>query len=464
MTSWNTRHKDPHNSDYYPADSPSIFEVKQTLLKNIPVATFVAVDADKNMYALTLAGKDKETSTKRLYSFDRLGNLRWTSSAMLTSLTSIGLSDDYLYTADGEYLFKLKTVDGSLIWKRSLAEETAAIMFLSASEILVLGIKGNLYLFDANGEVITPAYQLESKVLDDGVAHTYMPKEEAQFHLFRKALVRINVDPGYAEQAVNRFFGRGVAAKNVPAINQKERLIYLLTSDETGTKSLLIALKHDPSTNSYHRQFTTTLGPGCDSSPNLSFDCSRIYCTAGNGELYSVDAYTGFVYWTYQLQNSSSASINSTADHLIFISIKEEIVCIKDQGATAKKHWQSRLTAEGQVFGYDQTFVNSVLVISANHVHAIASHTKHVAGMDIPFTHALMTLDRQTGQPMSRLPIDCECMCTPSFLDANHLLVPSKPFYNGIKAVLQEEGCELDEEPSDFYGLVVYGKNRLSSV
>ncbi len=466
IDSWSTRHKDSYNSDYYPADTPSSFEVKYQLLKNIPAATFVAVDEDKNMYVLTLAGKatSSEEPIKRLCSFDRQGRLRWTSAIMLTSLTSIGLSEGkYLYTTDGAYLYKLRTDDGSLVWKQTLPEESSAIMFLSETEILVLGILGNLYLFDGKGEVITPPYQLECKTLDAGVAHDYMPKKEAQFKVFQEALTKINVDPRYAKQAVNRFFGRGVAAKNVPAINQNKRLIYLLTSDATGTKSLLIALKHDPTTNTYHRQFTTTLGPGCDSSPNLSFDCSRIYCTAGNGELYAVDASTGKVYWTYQLKNSSSASINSTADHCIYISIKEEIVCIQDKGDCAEQRWQSRLTAESQRLGYTKAFVNSVLVISNNHVHAVASYTRPIEGMDIPFSHGLYTLDRHTGLPMSKKVIACECMCTPSFLDKNHLIVPSKPFYKGMKEVMLEKGVELsdDIEQTDFYGVVVYCREGL---
>ena len=56
---WRTRHKDSVNSDYFPAEGPKHFQVRKKLLKNIPAATFVAVDEQKRMYLLTL-NKGKE--------------------------------------------------------------------------------------------------------------------------------------------------------------------------------------------------------------------------------------------------------------------------------------------------------------------------------------------------------------------------------------------------------------------
>ena len=47
---WRTRHKDSVNSDYFPAEGPKHFQVRKKLLKNIPAATFVAVDEQKRTY------------------------------------------------------------------------------------------------------------------------------------------------------------------------------------------------------------------------------------------------------------------------------------------------------------------------------------------------------------------------------------------------------------------------------
>jgi outer membrane protein assembly factor BamB len=455
---WNTRHKDGFNSDYYPAQSPTRFQVKKKLLKNIPVATFVAVDKDKNLYALSLNGK--ETNHNRLWSFDKNGKQRWASDVSLPSLTSIGLSNDgFLYVADGQQLHKLRTKDGSIIWQQKLQEETSAIMFLSEEEILILGIKGNLYLFHAAGQSISPPHSIKAKVLEKGVDHSYMPKKNKHHELLKKGLEQINVSLDYSQRAAERFLGIGVAAKNVLAIDQADRTIYILSADETGKKSKLICLRHDLKKQSYTTVFTTVIGSGCDSSPNLSFDKKSVYCTDKGGKLYAIDAKKGTIHWSLQLENSSSASINSTPDKLIYVSIKENIVCIKDDGNIGTLLWKSELEKKAKKLKLPNVFVNSVLCITTNHVHAITSFGKHWSGLPLLFKHQLMTFDRLTGQLLSSLAIDHECICTPSILDSENFIVPSKPFFQGSLAVLRKKNFLfklLLPKPKAFHGLVIY--------
>lgn len=456
---WNTRHKDPRNSDYFPVNGPTEFKVKKQLLRQIPVATFVAVDSSKRMYAYSL--NKANATTGNLWAFDAEGNELWHSSEVSPSLSSIGVTDKgMVYIADGTSLIQISR-DGKLLQKKVLSEETSAVMFLSGYELVILGIKGHLYHYDTFNNAMSEPYFIGCKTLDRGVQHNHMPTSPKHLDIFTQGVKAINASSLYATQIVNRFLGIGVGAKNVPAIDQAQKRVFIVAADQEGTSSNAIRLDWIEKDKQFKKIYETPIGAGCDTSPNLSFDSKRIYCIDKDSFLYSISAANGVILWKYKLEDSSSASINSTPDNHIYISIKKNIVCLEDTGSAGRYTWSTNMAGQTKKLGLSHCMINSVNCVLKNNIYAVAAYGKKIANQFIPFKHQLITIDRATGALVSTLLIAHESMCTPSMLDANTLIVPSKPFYQGILKVLREKSF-LNKmripKPVDFYGLTLYEK------
>ena len=454
---WNTRHKDPKNSDYFPVNGPSEFRVKKKLLRQIPVATFVAVDSSKRMYAYSL--NEANATTGNLWAFDAEGNELWHSSEVSPSLSSIGVTDEgMVYVADGTSLVQI-SCDGKLLQKTALPEETSAVMFLSEHELVILGIKGHLYYYDSRNNSMSEPYFIGCKILDRGVQHSHMPTNPKHLDIFTEGVKATNASPSYASQVAKRILGIGVGAKNVPAIDQAQKSVFIIAADQDGTGSNAIRLDWIAKDGQFKKIFETPIGAGCDTSPNLSHDGKRIYCVDKEGFLYSISATDGAVLWKYQMEDSSSASVNSTPDNHIYISIKRDIVCLEDTGSAGKLAWSTNMISQAKKLGFGICMINSVNCVVENNVYAVAAYGKKIGNQFIPFKHQLIVIDRATGALVSTLPIAHESLCTPSMLDANTLIVPSKPFYQGILKILRKKSLLhkfIFPKPVDFHGLTLY--------
>lgn len=425
---WQTRHGDPCNTDYLPVDGPAQPRVSWRALPGVPAATFAAVDRHGCIYLSTLNGPDGAN----LHSLDPDGDLRWSARAR-PSLTSLGITpegDSFL--ADGEALHK-RSRDGELAWSRPLKREVSAVMFMPDGAVLAPTIDGHMELYDPKDGTRLAAARLPVTDMLEGVGHDDMPMTSARRRAFLAGFKAINISRDYAQRAAQRFLGIGVAAKNVPAICPDGRVLTVVATTPggaAGSSSTMLGL--DLRGEQFDVAFATEVGPGCDTSPTLSAHGARAYCVDRSGTLFALETRNGQVCWQLALGRASSASPNAAPGGLIYVSIKTEILCVRDRGDRGEIEWRSDLTTEAERRGSTAVLVNSVLVLSARRLYGVCAYGAPGPHGFAPKQHALLVFDRHSGQLEHHSALTHESLCTPSITGSGTLLVPAKPFYSGV--------------------------------
>ena len=424
---WRSRHADRLNSDYVDIPGFDDFEVDWVELSNTPAATVACYNQNNLIFISTL--NEPSESRGCLWCFDNSGKCRWHSGIHVApSLTSPGItSSGTVIVADGMCLSHW-SAGGELIWKTSWPHETSAVAFLPNENPVVLGIDGSLAVFDVHsGLPISRPLALPSRVMKFGVVHEHMPSPE-QRQNFTEKMRSIGVAEGYCEQALKRFLGIGVVAKNVPAIDPQSGTIFIAASGAEGAGGFFYGMRLERSLgelDQFKLIFKTPMGAGCDTSPAISFDCKEVYCSDKSGIFYAFSAITGKLLWQLNLTGSSSASPNVSPDGLIYSSLKHEIVCLKSTKNGGRIVWQSSLRDH---FGEDVQ-VNSVLCVSRRNIYGVAAlgYPRNKSEFEAD-KHVVLIIDRLDGRLCNSIRLNHECGCTISMLPDGRLLIPSKPF------------------------------------
>ncbi|WP_161798982.1 PQQ-binding-like beta-propeller repeat protein [Caenimonas sp. SL110] len=403
------------NSDYLDCGAGPHVDLQWRALKNIPAATVACYNATGHIFVSTLNAPTEDAGC--LWCLNEDGHVLWhTGTRVRASLTSPAVTQaGSVVVADGAHLFHW-AVSGELLWQVPFAHETAGVMIAPQGQIVVLGIDGCLAVFDAGQGTQLHALRLESVPMAQGVWHSHMRGRAGEG--MRARLQQRGVDASYVDTGIRRFLGIGVAAKNVPALHPHSGRIFIAAAGETADSGILYGID----LLNLERAFKVSMGPGCDTSPALSFDLSQVFCADQGGCITSHATDDGRVLWSTPLPGTSSASPNPTPDGRLYISIKSDVVCLS---ATGEVLWTSELKKQT---GADVQ-INSVLCVNRQFIYCVAALGQASADRGfVPAAHALLSLDRLTGQIVSRTALAHESVCTLSMWPDGSVLVPSKPF------------------------------------
>lgn len=427
---WANRHGDVLNSDYLDCASGPHLDLQWRALKNIPAATVACYNASGHIFVSTLNAPTEDAGC--LWCFNGDGQVLWHSGTRVrASLTSPAVTQSgSVVVADGTHVFHW-AANGELLWQVPFAHETSGVMIAPQGQIVVLGIDGVLAVFDAAQGAQLHTLQLDSVPMAQGVWHAHMRGRAAEG--MRARLQQRGVDASYVDTAIRRFLGIGVAAKNVPALHPHSGRIFIAAAGQTPDAGILCGI--DVATMG--RAFKVAMGPGCDTSPALSFDLTQVFCADQGGRITSHATGDGRVLWQTPLPGTSSASPNPTPDGRLYISIKSDVVCLS---ATGEILWTSELKKQT---GADVQ-INSVLCVNQQFIYCVAAVGQASAAQWFAASaHVLLTLDRLTGQIASHSAVPHESVCTLSMWPDGSLLVPSKPFL-------------YEAQGDEFFGLAKY--------
>lgn len=405
--SWTCRHGDQHNSDFVDIKGSDSVDIQWQALENIPAATVACHHKGETIFVSTLNAPSAKKGC--LWGLDSNGAVLWHSGvALRPSLTSPCVDNDgNVYVADGVTLSSW-TCDGKQRWSVPLTYETSGLMLLNVDQIAVLGIEGTVALFSITAGACLKTMSLSGKQMSNGISHAHLKKPEV-IDSFMSSMLAIGVCPDYARQALNRFIGNRIVAKNVPAVHPTLNRLYSMSAIENNQNRLSGI---DLQTENF--AFQADFGSGCDTSPALSWDCQTLYMSDKQGHFYAADSSNGRVLWQTDLPDSSSASPNVTPDGLIYTSIKSDIVCLDKHGAI---QWMGNLSTHFET----EVCVNSVLCVTQQYIYGVLALNTD--------THYLLVLDRLTGAVVSSTSLAHESVCTLSILPNGNILIPSKPFF-----------------------------------
>jgi outer membrane protein assembly factor BamB len=430
---WGTRHGDGRNGDFVPVDGSADFRVRRKTAEGVPAATFAALDGADNVYLLTL--NRARSGRGHLWSFAPDGALRWTVALERPSLTSPAVAPEgTVYVCDGAAL-RAVGVAGETLWRTPVDTETAAVVFLEPDTLGVLGLDGVLHAYDRrDGREVAAPLALPAAPMARGVRRRLLPLQR-RLQLLTRACRAIGVDPDYCERAARRFLGVGVAAKNVPAVHPLSGRVFVAAADATGEGGRLFGVDLVGGSE-WRVAFEASMGPGCDTSPVLSADGTRAYCVDRGGVLHAFETEEGGLAWTLPLPGGSAASPAMGEDDRLYVALRGEVACVRDEGARGVLLWVSRLDTVARGEGLPRVGVNSVLCLTRRYVYGVVSFGPRFLGRALPRAHRLVVLDREDGAVVSTLALGHESFCTLSMAADGSLLVPSKPFHRGLRLAL----------------------------
>lgn len=453
---WSTRHADLRSSDYVDINGVANFRVAWHSLENIPAATFCGYDKVGNCYLATLNEPDDCRGT--VWSLSSKGEVRWLISSLLPSLTSLAVDEHgNVYVSDGRSLASFDC-NGGARWVRESPGETAAVIFLPSGHIFVQNVFGGIRIFDVDGYQVLDNYLLECSAMEDGCGHDHLPGKIGRF-LFQKAAERIGVSRRYSKRMIERFLGVGISAKHVPAVvPELNRIIVVVAhgSDSSYIYGLDINLT-EPASPVLVTAFTTSVLGGSDTSPAVSFDGLRFYCTDGGGYCYSLSSLSGEVLWKLKLPDMSSASPSTSPDGFVYISVKSQVIAIKEHGSSGEIAWKQDFSLLKPGDKDLRVMANSVLAVNRGYVYCVVSIGKMFLKKLIPHNSCLVSMNRLTGEITGVTTLNHESLCTLSILPNGSLLIPSKPLLYGLERLIERVKSLLllqKSKPSTFHGLV----------
>lgn len=452
---WNTRHADLRSSDYIDIDGATAFEPQWENLKNIPAATFCGYDTECNCYVATLNTPSEDKGT--IWSFNSSGELRWHVNTFQPSLSSLAVdSNGCIYFDDGLQFVCLDT-HGNQRWAHPSSAETAAVVILADGRLFVQNVLGAICIYDHHGKILLGNFQLDCKAMKNGCCHAHMPGKLGRY-LFKKSAEKIGVSKKYTRQMINRFFGVGVLAKHVPAIvPELNRIILINANGENESYVYGLDIESNSDSVSLVEVFKTTIPGGADTSPAISFDGKRFYCSDGQGCCYCLSTETGEILWELRLPGTSSASPSVSPDGYIYFSVTTAVIAIKDYISHADIVWRQdfkQLKPEASKY---KLIANSVLAVTRGYLYGVVSLSQMWLGRPLPKSSCLVIVDRITGDIKDTTPLDHESLCTLSIMPCGSILIPSKPILSGLKRLLSSLYNPLSlmhGKPWKFNGLV----------
>jgi outer membrane protein assembly factor BamB len=315
-SSWRAAHADARNSDYSPVKGSRkislLWQKKFSGTVNLGPTT----DNNGQVYITTSA------PGCHLYALDpRTGEQRWcTDKVNKYAVASSALIDknNRLYIADDRAMNSFDN-NGNLLWQHTIQGFPLSAQFTQSGSLLFITHIGKVYVIET----------ATGKPLIDGQSLSENTPPATGF------------DPRACMQGTVEC-----PCANTLAYDEQNGRFYF-TYWQPGTPSAALwAMQYSEQEGqaSVTKLWENNLLPGGSaSSPDISFDGTRIYVNDNEGGLYAIAAATGNLIWKYTIGYNTGGSQSTSPDGYIMPAGANgaALMCLKDEGDHARLVWRN---------------------------------------------------------------------------------------------------------------------------
>lgn len=309
---WYASHADGGNTDYSPLKGSD----------NITLAWKIKFQATINLgpttregiLYLTTSGKGchlhamDNTTGKTLRCTDEVNEFAVASSPLLDSVGRI-------FIADNEAMHAFDN-SGNIIWETPIEGFPFSAQFTQNGHIIFITCIGKIYVLDRN----TGSYILPPLALIPGLKY----------------------DPNMDVRACMRGM-RDCPCANTLAFDIQTGNFYFTFWEPGFEQSCVMAMKYSENPNPALNTLwiNHSLPGGSASSPDISFDGSKIYVNDNAGELHALNAQTGEEVWSFNIGYAPGGSQSTSPEWFIMPAGggNSALMCLADKGTYAELLW-----------------------------------------------------------------------------------------------------------------------------
>lgn len=313
-TGWYASHADGGNTDYSPVKTAA--DVTLTWQRKFQGTINLGPTSSKGMVYVTTSGQGCH-----LHALDnKTGKTLWCSSEVNEfAVASSALLDNsgHVFVADNEAMHAFDLM-GKLLWETPVDGFPFSAQFTQNGHLIFITCIGKIYVLDRNnGSHIIQPYELSPGLKYDN-----------------------NMDV--------RACMRGTSecpCANTLAFDASTGNFYFTFWAPGADKAGTMAMKYSESPHPSVTPLWTnnTLPGGSASSPDISFDGSRIYVNDNAGGLHALNALTGEEIWTFDIGYEPGGSQSTSPEGWIMPAGggNAPLMCIADKGRVPELLWQN---------------------------------------------------------------------------------------------------------------------------
>jgi len=312
---WYASHADGGNTDYSPVKGP----------RNVTLAwqrkfratiNLGPTNDNKGVVYVTTSGQgchlhalDNKTG-ETIWCTDEVNEFAVASSAVLDN-------DDRLFIADNEAMHAFDRL-GNILWETPVEGFPFSAQFTQSGHLIFITCIGKIYVLDRNtGRSILPPYELAPG---------------------------LKYDPNMDVRACMRGT-QDCPCANTLAFDEQTGSFYFTFWAPGSSQAALMAMSYSESPLPGITPLWTnnSLPGGSATSPDISFDRTRIYVNDNAGGLHALSAQTGEEIWSFNIGYEPGGSQSTSPDGLMMPAGggNGALMCIADKGAYAELVWQN---------------------------------------------------------------------------------------------------------------------------
>lgn len=312
---WYASHADGGNTDYSPTEGPRRITLAWERKFRATINLGPTNNAKGVVYVTTsgqgchLHALDNKTG-KTLWCSDEVNEFAVASSALLDS-------QDRLFIADNEAMHAFDS-SGKIIWETPIEGFPFSAQFTQSGHLIFITCIGKIYVLDRDtGAEVLPPYELA-------------PGTKYDRGMDVRACMRGTQDCPCA---------------NTLAFDETSGNFYFTFWTPGSPQAALVAMKYSESPRPAITPLWTnnSLPGGSATSPDISFDRSKIYVNDNAGGLHALNAQTGDMIWSFDIGYEPGGSQSTSPEGFILPAGGGNglLMCIADRGSYAELLWKS---------------------------------------------------------------------------------------------------------------------------
>lgn len=358
---WSATHADGGNTDYSPvAGSRNIKLAWQQKFSG--TINLGPTNDRKGRVYVTASGEgchlyalDHETG-KTIWCTDKVNRFAVASSALLDN-------EGRIFIADNEAMYAFDDT-GKLLWETPIVGFPLSAQFTQTGRLIFITHIGQVYVLDrTTGHPVLKSINLTP-------SHEYNPNFDP-----RACMLGTQDCPCANTLAFDQRSGRFYFTFWAPGTSQADLRAMQYTEEPVPA---IIPLWTNES-----------LPGGSASSPDLSFDATRLYVNDNTGKLYAIDATTGENIWNFEIGYNPGGSQSTSPEGMIMPAggRNASVMCIADCGTQAELIWKN-----------DSLKNRGVATQCAGNLAYVTVKTKG-------FQNDLIVIDTKSGGELDREPL-----------------------------------------------------------